>query len=348
MQFHVGAWRCKPLIPDSVQQDHADFDKEEIVIVLLGEAGSGKSSFIQRVIGSDDVKTGHGRHSGPLASSDKQKKFANVSSGHRGVEAYSISVEGCVITLIDTPSLDVSKRSDVDVLREVSEWLTKSYKSQRRLVSGIMYLFPITPNRLSGSTLHSLEVFAKLVGLDAFGNVVLVTTRWDQLPDKAVGVLREDELREKWWSGLIQRGMMIARSDGDRQSALAIVKNMAFSGTATETVKVALAMDSQPSATLLAQHRKRGIRAEIGVNELLLADLPSPYSPRDPSWITAPFIALTDMLVFSLSPMIASFLFLKSNATRFFRPQIQKDYSRIEWICVSKSIKMVSQIADLD
>jgi hypothetical protein len=48
---------------------------EEIIIAVMGETGSGKSSFIQRVTRSDSVKTGHGLESGSLT-------FSNVCTHH--------------------------------------------------------------------------------------------------------------------------------------------------------------------------------------------------------------------------------------------------------------------------
>jgi predicted GTPase len=45
-------------------QTQTKSDEQDIIIALMGETGSGKSSFIQRVTGSDSVKIGHSLHSG--------------------------------------------------------------------------------------------------------------------------------------------------------------------------------------------------------------------------------------------------------------------------------------------
>ncbi|KAG9664006.1 hypothetical protein KCU64_g969, partial [Aureobasidium melanogenum] len=202
-------------------------DKDDIIIALMGETGSGKSSFIHRITGSDSVKIGHG-----------------LESETKSVEAYTVSIDERVITLIDTPGFDDTIRSDVDVLREVSDWLAESYRSQR-LLSGIIYLHPITSVRMSGSSHMSLRVFTGLVGPDAFHNLMLVTSKWDQLGDLAGGVQREAELCERYWDFLIEKGSLTGRSYGDRQSALAIVRNIAFGRSASDMVSVPLALQKQ-------------------------------------------------------------------------------------------------------
>jgi hypothetical protein len=91
------------------------------------------------------------------------------------VQAYSITVGECIITLVDAPGFDDTDRTDVEVLQEVSSWPAQSYQS-KRFLSGILYLHPITSNRMGGSSLKSLDVFTRLVGPDSFHNILLVTT----------------------------------------------------------------------------------------------------------------------------------------------------------------------------
>lgn len=48
-------------------------NEDEIVIAVMGETGSGKSSFISRVTCLDSVKIGHGLTSGPLVLFDMRR-----------------------------------------------------------------------------------------------------------------------------------------------------------------------------------------------------------------------------------------------------------------------------------
>jgi hypothetical protein len=160
------------------------------------------------------------------------------------VKAFSVSIDERIITLVDTPGFSDTNKSDTDVLRELSLWLTESYAS-RRLLSGIIYMHDINSARMSGSSLANLKLFAKLVGEDALHNILLVTSKWDLLSDPATGVMREEELEHKWWKHLIEHGSTTARSSGDRQSALAIVKNIAFGRIADESANIPIALQKE-------------------------------------------------------------------------------------------------------
>ncbi|KAI9703440.1 MAG: hypothetical protein M1820_005913 [Bogoriella megaspora] len=182
----------------------------EITIAVMGQTGSGKSSLIRKITGREDVSVGHA-----------------LKSETQSVQAYSITVEGRLLTLVDTPGFDDTLRLDVDVLRDVASWMAERYQSGT-LLSGIIYLFPITSVRMSGSSITGLDVFAKLVGIDSFQNISLVTTMWDLLPDQSVGYARERDLKENFWRPFIEKGSITARSFGDRQSALNVISRAAF------------------------------------------------------------------------------------------------------------------------
>ena len=145
---------------------------------------------------------------------------------------------------MDTPGFDDSSRTDGQVLGEVASWLTSAYES-RRLLSGIIYVHPITSTRMRGSAVRSLDVFSKLVGPDSFHNILLVTTMWDLLPEQLVGQQREEQLREEWWRMLIDKGSTTARSAGDRDSALAILKSVVFDQTMLTTAGAPLAIQKE-------------------------------------------------------------------------------------------------------
>lgn len=89
-----------------------------MIIALMGETGSGKSSFIQNVTGSKSVKIGHGLESGSFLLTRIERHHWQRSETLK-VEAYSISIGGRVVTLVDTPGFDDTYKSDVEVLLSV-------------------------------------------------------------------------------------------------------------------------------------------------------------------------------------------------------------------------------------
>ena len=133
-----------------------------------------------------------------------------------------IKIDDCIVTFIGTRGFDDPSRTDVEVLQDVIAWLTQKYTSPRPL-AGIIYLHPITSKKLRGIAVQNLELFAKLVGPKSFRNIVIVTTLWDHLPVEATGNTHEGKLQE-FWNDLIRKGSRMARSFGDRGSALDILE----------------------------------------------------------------------------------------------------------------------------
>lgn len=66
-------------------------------------------------------------------------------------------------------------------------------------------------------------MFEKLCGDQALGNVVLMTTMWDNLKNELEGLDRDQELRENWWGPMEEKGSYIARFDGSKEMAEAMV-----------------------------------------------------------------------------------------------------------------------------
>ena len=96
-------------------------------------------------------------------------------------------------------------------------------------LSGIIYLHRITDTRMGGVSLRNLRMFRKLCGDEALKNVVVVTSRWDDLQEKdrdAMGK-REKELMEtpgKFFEPLIAAGGRFLRHDNTARSARRIME----------------------------------------------------------------------------------------------------------------------------
>lgn len=73
-------------------------------------------------------------------------------------------------------------------------------------------------NRKDGTTMRNLSIFKKLCGEDSFDNIVLITTRWDDI-DEETGNARERQLEAGYWKPVISRGSRVARFLGTPKSA---------------------------------------------------------------------------------------------------------------------------------
>lgn len=131
--------------------------------------------------------------------------------------------------MIDTPGFDDSRRSDTDVLREIADWLNKSYETDI-LLRGILYFHRITDTRMQGSARKNILLFSKLCGDEALKNVLLVTSMWDKLPKSQISVAKgkEKQLVEthEYWGFMVSKGSTVLRHRNTADSARAIVKRL--------------------------------------------------------------------------------------------------------------------------
>lgn len=85
----------------------------------------------------------------------------------------------------------------------------------------------ITDNKMSGSAKRYFEMFQRLCGDQSMSNIVLLTTMWSLLSEKAVGQRRERELREQYWNMMERKGSIIRQFDGKSATAKALVCRLA-------------------------------------------------------------------------------------------------------------------------
>ncbi|KAL5353743.1 hypothetical protein ACLOAV_001784 [Pseudogymnoascus australis] len=175
----------------------------------MGITGVGKSTFISKCT-SDKVEVGHG-----------------LKSHTNEIQVYSLKYVDKTVHLIDTPGFDDTYRSDIDVLKDVSYWLNKSYKEKNIELTGIVYLHRITDTRMGGTARKDLQMFKKLCGENSFSSVVLATTMWSEVSDHD-GNRRELELRtsKEFYGSMVSKGSTMFRHTGDRNSAMNIIAHL--------------------------------------------------------------------------------------------------------------------------
>ena len=109
---------------------------------------------------------------------------------------------------------------------QLARWLGETY-SQGKLLSGIIYMYPITYTRMTGSSLRSLKMFQKLIGDTAVVNLACVTTMWGHV-EESLGARREKELiqSEESMGYWVRKGACVYRYDGSEAGSKAILKNL--------------------------------------------------------------------------------------------------------------------------
>lgn len=177
------------------------------MILVMGVTGSGKSFFINKLADGNVVKTGDDLHS----------CTANC-------EAVPVNIGRSKVLLIDTPGFDDSMKTDSEILTEISRLLAAQYEAGVSL-KGVIYLHRIIDVRYSGASVKTLEIFKKICGNLALKNVVLVSTRWNEVGE-TVGARREQQLRDDFWAYMLGQGSTMARFYGNRDSAIGIASQL--------------------------------------------------------------------------------------------------------------------------
>ncbi|KAG8829193.1 hypothetical protein FRC17_007004 [Serendipita sp. 399] len=146
---------------------------DDKVILLLGETGVGKSTFINAV--------GEGEHAcinNTLVSCTSK------------IEMFRVTGFGCPTVLVDTPGF--GSKEDIEIFTDIVSWLSDSNIK----LSGIVCLLRITDNRITNTYLSTFRTIGCMVGEDMVANVVVVTTMWDDSKGtNELYSMREDELR---------------------------------------------------------------------------------------------------------------------------------------------------------
>ena len=83
--------------------------------------------------------------------------------------------------------------------------LTRHSYQRGRKLSGLLYLRDINISRMTHTGVKNIDMFQRLCGEESLRNVILLTTRWDQV-DYGLGQRREEEITSKFWNHMIKLG----------------------------------------------------------------------------------------------------------------------------------------------
>ena len=140
------------------------------------------------------------------------------------VQVYELYHNSRHIILVDTPGFDDSQKGDAEILELLANWFAISYYFKQALV-GVIYLHPITDNRMRDSTRRNIDLFQKLCGLEAMKTVTLITTMWDKDSSKEEQTYlnREEYLKETSWITMTTRGAAVLRSRNKKTDMPALI-----------------------------------------------------------------------------------------------------------------------------
>jgi GTP-binding protein EngB required for normal cell division len=182
-----------------------------ILIGVVGVTGSGKSSFIHRLTGNQDIRIGHTTESrrSPLTTFIHMIDLILCTETSK-IEEYALQYRERHYVMIDSPGFNDSKKDDDEIFDNLANYLVSKYKAGR-LLNGLLYLVSILDTRMKGSELRNLRMFKKLCGKENFKSIILGLTFCDREPAKDVRELRKKELisNPDWWGKMVKDGSTV-------------------------------------------------------------------------------------------------------------------------------------------
>ncbi|KAJ2915294.1 hypothetical protein MD484_g5093, partial [Candolleomyces efflorescens] len=188
-----------------MKPDDVFFDArpDDLVIVIIGQSGAGKSTFINVLRGNDEMEINHN-----LASCTKEISVATLT-----LPPTHPMCPNRRLVLVDTPGFNDTHEGEYEILRRISVWLASVYeaKNMQVKIAGLVYLHNISQNRMGKMSLLSHDLFVKICGSAALETVVMASTHWDCLQrNPEAGRIREGELKE-FWAESLSRGAVYKR-----------------------------------------------------------------------------------------------------------------------------------------
>ncbi|KAJ2936725.1 hypothetical protein H1R20_g367, partial [Candolleomyces eurysporus] len=172
-------------------------------ILVLGPSNAGKSTeFINWLLDAANGAATAAKHV------DIRTGLSAKTSKVTEVPLHPTKYPGLV--LVDTPGLDHTTLSDVDVFKNIAVWLCTWYNDGWRVLQ-VLYVHNISSDWVSPTMQLDFKVFENLCGTAGFseGRATIVTFKWDRVTPE-VGKARSKQLKETLWSDAIERGCLQA------------------------------------------------------------------------------------------------------------------------------------------
>ena len=259
-------------------------DSNPILIAVLGVTGAGKTTFISKSTGREDLEIGYGIESCSVFDPWVVMATNTRVIGTQDISVSTLTIDDKKVTLIDTPGFDDTYRSDADVLEGIAEFLSGTYASGM-LLTGVILLQPVTGNRAQGSEKRRLKLFEKICGPDAYSHVVIATTMWSDLANRSTGERQVQQRKELFWPDMIEGGSQVMNHDNTEDSAISIIRKLVDKGKVELQMQIELARNrGMLSATAAGQQMHSDLEASCRMLASKLAKMTAELQKSNEMW----------------------------------------------------------------
>ncbi|KAF9463762.1 P-loop containing nucleoside triphosphate hydrolase protein [Collybia nuda] len=183
-------------------KDLSDLSDQDVHILVLGLTGSGKSTFVNLLSGSNH------QTSGELASCTKEVEpgLAFIRKGRR-------------VILLDTPGFNDDNEGDAGPLNRIIHFLERYPVN----FHSVFYLLPIDAKKLDHSSIKAFKLFLSICGRYALKNAVIVTNMWPGSSNPAAQEMcesREKKYKDHYlFKPVLSHGVKLCRHLNNEETA---------------------------------------------------------------------------------------------------------------------------------